>query len=871
MTESLGGMEYYLSLNTRAFDAQIERARAKMQALQAEMLATNGAANKTAANIGRTISGIGTSVAQLGNQISGIGKAMSIGVTAPTVAGIGIITAAGLKATAEMERAQVSFTTLLGTKDKADAFIQDIQEFAAYTPFSTTDMITHSKQLLAADMKTDEIEPFMRTWGDTAGALGLSAEEFNRAMYGVNQMMTSGRVNAQDALQLKNAGIPFWKLLSDATGKSVATLRDESKKGEISSYEAFPVLMKELDKQFGGSMAAQSQTLSGKWETLKDLTEMALIKEFEKMAPMFKNLLDFLQKHIPELVRLLGPELKKIFEAAIPMVKSFVIALKNLFKDGGFSEGIVKALNMLKGFFDRFSDLSDDTRRKVGVALGYMAGFGPAVFLVGKAIAFVGAGIKMIGGVITRLGLKSLLEGRGLKDFDLGKTIGKLFGKGGIKEAFLNIAGIVKNVFKKGFWLAIGITAFDGLVSGFMRGREQGMTADKEYLASDKVSKWTKQMQGRTSPLNRALQAAGALMNLLGDLLDSLMSIFDVAPSFSKVGELAGKASLDFGTQLSIFIMSLTMFTNNIRIKALEFQNLMLTMHNWLDSLNPMNGDSSAERNARMHANAVNITAINDENAELEEAALYAATDDSLKVKMDKLKKEAERKAAARRKKQRERDERESKSKKGEEDEDKPHNWKKTFDRMNPGDDKPAPTSSGSTETAADRRRDARKAERARLEQKVSTAVNKAAIDKLADLENKRNLSAAERQRRVERAMERAAKRALKAEDLEKSSDKLAHKIVAGQRGQSSAFSRAARDAIKMGAATSAQERARAEARKKAAGKKCPERPLWQVGGGRRDGIYIEKAEFRSNSPHEMRRGLRQEAARVSRSGRGGY
>lgn len=871
MSESLGGMEYYLSLNTRAFDAQIERARAKMQALQAEMLATNGAAQRQAANIGRTISGIGTSVAQLGNQIAGIGKAMSLGVTAPTVAGIGLITAAGLKATAEMERAQVSFTTLLGTKDKANAFIEDIQKFAAYTPFSTTDMIKHSKQLLAADMKTSEIEPFMRTWGDTAGALGLNAEEFNRAMYGINQMMTSGRVNAQDALQLKNAGIPFWKLLSEATGKSVATLRDESKKGELSSYEMFPVLMKRLDERFGGSMDAQSKTLSGRWETLKDLSEMALIKEFEKMAPMFKNLLSFLQKHIPELIHLLGPELKRIFEAAIPMVKSFVIALKNLFKDGGFSEGIVKALDMLKGFFDRFSALSDDTRRKVGVALGYMAGFGPAVFLVGKAIAFLGAGIKMIGGVITRLGLKTLFKGKGLKDFDLGKTIGKLFSKGGIKEAFLNIAGIVKNVFKKGFWLAIGITAFDGIMSGFMRGREEGMTADKEYLASNKVSKWTKQMQSRTSPMNRALQAAGAIMNLVGDILDSLMSIFDVAPSFSKVGELAGKASLDFGTQLSIFIMSLTMFINNIRIKALEFQNLMLTMHNWLDAMNPMDGDGSAERNARMHQNAVDITAINDENAELEEAALYAATDDALKVKMDKLKKGFERREAERKRRRQER-EKEAEDRGGKEKEKKegPHDWKKTFDRMDPGDKVKKPTSSTGT-SPADARREARQAERKRIEDRVSAAVNKAAVDKLADLEGKRNLSAAERQRRVERAMERAAKRALKAEDLDRASDKLAHKIVTGQRGQNSAFSRAARDAIRMGAATSAQERARAEARKKAAGKKCPESPLWQVGGGRRDGIYIEKAEFRANSPHEMRRGLRQEAARVSRSGRGGY
>lgn len=56
-------------------------------------------------------------------------------IAASTVAATGAVAGFGLKMASDNEQAAISFNTLLGSADKAQKFMSDLNEFAATTPF----------------------------------------------------------------------------------------------------------------------------------------------------------------------------------------------------------------------------------------------------------------------------------------------------------------------------------------------------------------------------------------------------------------------------------------------------------------------------------------------------------------------------------------------------------------------------------------------------------------------------------------------------------------------------------------------------------------------------------------------------------------
>ena len=56
---------------------------------------------------------------------------------------------ASLSAAANMEQQQVAFSTMLNSTAKADSLLKSLQEFAAATPFSFTELTDASKKMLA--------------------------------------------------------------------------------------------------------------------------------------------------------------------------------------------------------------------------------------------------------------------------------------------------------------------------------------------------------------------------------------------------------------------------------------------------------------------------------------------------------------------------------------------------------------------------------------------------------------------------------------------------------------------------------------------------------------------------------------------------
>lgn len=213
------------------------------------------------------------------------------GVIAGLVAGAGLakLGKMGIMAAADMQQAQVGFTTLLHSGAKAQDFMKQLQSFAAATPFELPGLIDTSRLLLGVGVSAKNVIPMLTAWGNAAGAMGISGDRFNNAMLAVSQSIGAGKINAQDMNQIINAGIPIWNLMSEATGKTVPQLRKLSEQGKLLSADILPKVQAQMQKDYGGAMAAQSQTLAGVWSTLMDTVRIGMANALGPLIPILST------------------------------------------------------------------------------------------------------------------------------------------------------------------------------------------------------------------------------------------------------------------------------------------------------------------------------------------------------------------------------------------------------------------------------------------------------------------------------------------------------------------------------------------------------------------------------------------------------
>lgn len=180
----------------------------------------------------------------------------------------------------EIEAYEISFRTLLGSQDKADALFGSLREFAVKTPMQLGDLAKGAQTLLGFGIEADKIMPTLKQIGDIS--MG-NADKFNSLTLAFAQMSSSGKLMGQDLLQMINAGFNPLSIISQKTGKSIGGLKKEMEQGAISAdmiADAFKTATSEggmfygmLEKQSEGLQGALSN-LQGAWEeTLNSIGE----------------------------------------------------------------------------------------------------------------------------------------------------------------------------------------------------------------------------------------------------------------------------------------------------------------------------------------------------------------------------------------------------------------------------------------------------------------------------------------------------------------------------------------------------------------------------------------------------------------------
>lgn len=240
------------------------------------------------------------------------GKLTSLPVLLTAAAsGAGILGTAfkAFKAAADMESTITSFSTLLGSTQKATDLMKDLQEQAASTPNTLDELAAATRSLLSVSDE-DNLIADLRMIGDLASASQKPIEEL-ASLYA--KIKGGDLVQAEDLNQLSDAlggGAlkEFQKVLGVDSVKAVRKLGSEGKISGAILDQVFRNLTAEGGLAFE-AMEAQSRTTNGLLSTLKDNLQSIMRTLGEPINDLLKPVISGWINR----AQLLGVQLKGVF------------------------------------------------------------------------------------------------------------------------------------------------------------------------------------------------------------------------------------------------------------------------------------------------------------------------------------------------------------------------------------------------------------------------------------------------------------------------------------------------------------------------------------------------------------------------------
>ena len=169
----------------------------------------------------------------------------------------------------EFQQLEISFGTMLKSKEKANALMAQMTDLAAKTPFGLQEVSEGAKRLLAIQVPAEEVTETLRRMGDVAAGLGVPMGQLIH-VYG--QVKAQGKLVTNDLYQFMNAGIPIIAELSKVVGKSETEIKDMVSAGKIGFPEVQAVIKNMTNEGglFFNLMAEQSKSLGGQISNLQD-------------------------------------------------------------------------------------------------------------------------------------------------------------------------------------------------------------------------------------------------------------------------------------------------------------------------------------------------------------------------------------------------------------------------------------------------------------------------------------------------------------------------------------------------------------------------------------------------------------------------
>ncbi len=184
----------------------------------------------------------------------------------------------GTSIAAGREKDRISFRTLFGDGETADAYLDELVDLANHTPFLYGDLTAMSKTLATYGYSgragdKDYMLDTLRAIGDAGAALGMETSDMTAVAQALGRMKSSDKTTLEYLNILNDRGVGAVGYLADAYGVSQGDMYGMISKGQISGTEAVEIITAALRDAYAGAMEEQSRTFSGVTSTLEGLEQ----------------------------------------------------------------------------------------------------------------------------------------------------------------------------------------------------------------------------------------------------------------------------------------------------------------------------------------------------------------------------------------------------------------------------------------------------------------------------------------------------------------------------------------------------------------------------------------------------------------------
>lgn len=271
------------SKETKEFAQKLKEAQAQLNTT-AQGLRT---AEAYMSSFGEAASGSGKSMA------SAMTKAQLLSSAIQKIASVAVsfgekVLQSGIDYNMQLETYQTAYTNLMGSAEKASAFLQQLQQDAARTPFNMEALVQANQYLLGAGENADYSRKTILALGDAVKATGGGNDELNRMAQNLQQIANVGKASAVDIKQFAFAGINIYQVLADYTGKSIQDVQSMTITYDVLT-QALQAAAEEGGRYYN-AMETQSQTLDGRLTTLEDNAKQLAAALTSDLASAFGQL-----------------------------------------------------------------------------------------------------------------------------------------------------------------------------------------------------------------------------------------------------------------------------------------------------------------------------------------------------------------------------------------------------------------------------------------------------------------------------------------------------------------------------------------------------------------------------------------------------
>lgn len=267
---------------------------------------------------------------------------------------------AGFNRLTSIESAQARLRGFGYNQKQVGNVTKSATEAVTGTQYSLGDAMTASASAIAAGIKETELTDYLKEVGNAAAATG---SDFNDIASIMNKVKTTGRLQADEMMQLSDRGLPVLAKLAENAGISADEMRERISKGLV-SFDEFRAAVKDAS-------GSASKEMAKTWTGAKDNLKSALSKLgagllggkqgkdgeqgglFGLMTPALLKVNDVLNGLVPA------------FQNAGDAIKDFAVNGFNKLKDGFGKVG-----EFMKPAVDKFKQGFENLSTKFGEIIG---------------------------------------------------------------------------------------------------------------------------------------------------------------------------------------------------------------------------------------------------------------------------------------------------------------------------------------------------------------------------------------------------------------------------------------------------------------------------------------------------------------------